>query len=209
MSFEPYLVQYSSSKGTDAMKADLFFAPDPQLADAPPPETFDLEVDNDKEVEEFDFESSFKQFDDFFAALGDNTIPVAVPTPSAVTYSTGSTYDVSSSQYSCDLTSSDYSIPSEIESRSSVDDELYSTLASVYSSAFSDSPAYIPPPSPAKAVPVQEFATVALSAAVKVVPDEAHKPDRPFKCPQCPFGESGGQGFYYWLTLVASLQASA
>ena len=175
------------------MKGDLFFAPVPQLAHAPSPDTFDLEVDNDKEVEEFDFESSSKQLDDFFATLRDNTIPV-VPTPSAVTYSTESTYDVSSSQYSSDFTLSDYSIPSEIESRSSVDDGLHShnPLTFVYSGVFSDSPLSIPPPSAAKAVPSQESATLALSAVVK---DAAYKPDRPFKCPQCSFGESEARDF--------------
>ncbi len=206
------------------MKADLFFAPDPPVADAPSPETFDLEVDNDKEVEDFDLELSFKQFDDFFATFRD-TIPVA-PTPSVVTHSTESAYEVSSqyscdftlsdyslpseiespgsvndglysahaSQYSCDLTLSDYSIPSKIESPGSVNDVLYSTHASVYPTAFSNSPS-IPPPSPAKAVPVQESATAALSAAVHVVLDEAHGPVKPFKCPLCPFCESDARDF--------------
>jgi NAD-dependent dihydropyrimidine dehydrogenase PreA subunit len=194
MSFQPDLIQYPSSKGADAMKADLFFAPDPQLAVAPPPEIFDQEVDNDKEVEEFDLELSFKEFDDFFATVCD-TIPV-VPTPSVVTHSTESAYEVSS-QYSSDFTLSEYSIPSEIESRDSVNDGLYSTHASVYSSALSDFTQSIPAPSPAKAVAVQE-STVALSAAVHVVPGEArkaHGPVKPFKCPHCRFCESECQDF--------------
>jgi hypothetical protein len=212
MSFEPDFIQYPSSKGTDAMKADIFFAPDaffapdPQLADAPSPETFDLEVDNDKEFGEFDLELSFKQFDDFFATFHD-TIPVA-PTPSAVTHSTESAYEVSSSQYSCDLTPSEYSIPSEIESCSSVNDGLYSTHASVYSAAFSDSLPSIPPPSPAKTVALQESASVALSATVHVVPYEAHRPVKPFKCHLCPHCESeASQEFYYSLTLLASFRS--
>lgn len=186
MSFEQGFIQYPLSKGTDAMKADLFFAPDPffapapQLADAPSPDTFDLEVDNNKEVEDFDLELSFKQIDDVFATFRD-TIPVA-PTPTLVTDSTEA-----SSQYSCDFTPSDYSILSEIESRGSVNDGPYSTHASVYSAAFSNSLLPIPPPSPAKAVPVQESASVAFSAAVHVVPDEAYGPVKPFKCPLCPF----------------------
>jgi len=186
MSLEPDFIQYPSSKGADAIKADFFFAPDPQLAVGPSPETFDQEVDNDQEVEEFDLELSFKQFDDFFATFHD-TIPV-VPTPSVVTHSTESAYEVSS-QYSCDLTLSDYSIPSEIESRGSVNDGLYSTHASVYTAAFSDSLLPTPPSSPAKAVAVQE-STVAHSAAVHVVPDEAHRPVKRFKCPFCPLCES-------------------
>jgi hypothetical protein len=118
MSFEPDFIPYPSSQGTNTMGPDLFFAPDPQLAFAPSPESFDREVDN----EEFDLELSFKEFDVFFATFGD-TISVA-PTPSAVTDSTESVY---TSQCSCDLTPSDYSIPSEIEFRGSVYDGLYST----------------------------------------------------------------------------------
>jgi hypothetical protein len=148
MSFEQDFIPYPSSQGTDVMGPDLFFAPDPQLAFAPSPESFDREVDN----EEFDLELSLKEFDDFFATFGD-TIPV-VPTPSVVTDSTESVY---TSQYSCDLTPSDYSIPSEIESRGSVYDGLYSTHASVYSAAFSDPLPSIPPLSPAaNAVGMQE-----------------------------------------------------
>ena len=209
MSFEPNFIQYPSSKGAgpDAMKADLFFAPDPQLAVAPSPDTFfDQEVDNDKEVEEFDLELNFKEFDDFFATICD-TIPV-VPTPSVVNHSTESAYEVSSSQYSCDFTLSEYSIPSEIESRDSVNDGLYSTHASVYSAAFSNSAQSIPPRSPAKAVAVQE-STVALSAAVRVVPGEAreaHGPVKPFKCPLCPFCESECHDF---IIGSSSLLASA
>ena len=203
MSFDSYFIQYPSSKGTlaEAMDPNLFFAPDPQLAYAPSPESFDREVDNDKEFEELDVELSFKEFDDFFATFGD-TIPgqIAVPTPSAVTYSTESLY---SSQYSCDLTSSDYSIPSEIESCGSVYDGLDNAHASVYSPAFSDSLPSIPPPSPAKAIIVQEsFNTASLSVPVHLVPDKAHKARgsvKPFKCPTCPLCESPGQVFYFLL----------
>ena len=185
--------------------ADPFFAPDPQLAFAPSPDSFDQEVDNDAEVERFDLELSFKQFDDFFAAFHD-TIPV-VPTPSAVTDSTDSVYDseVTFSQYSCGPTLSDYSIPSELESRGPVNNVVYDTHPSVYSATFSDFLPSIPPPGPAKAltpygtldldpnsVAVQESATVALSAAVHVVPDKVRGPIKPFKfkCSLCPFSES-------------------
>ena len=129
MSLEPDFIPYPSSQGTDTMGPDLFFAPDPQLAFAPSPESFDREVDN----EEFDLELSFKEFDDFFATFRD-AIPVA-PTPSAEKDSTDSVY---TSQYSYDLTPSDYSISSEIESRGSVYDGLHSTHGSVYSATFSD-----------------------------------------------------------------------
>ena len=207
MSFEPDLIRYPSSKGTDAMKADLFFAPDPQLAHAPSPDSFDLEVDNDKEVEEFDLDLSFKQFDDFFASFRD-TIPVA-PTPSTVTHSTGSIYEASSSQYSCDFTLSDYSIPSEIESRGSVNDGFYNTPPPAYSAAAFPSPSpYIQSPSPVKAVAAQKSSTVAFSAAVHVVPGEALGPVKPYKCSLCPFCESETRDLInYWLTLLASLQA--
>ena len=183
---------------------DTFFAPDPQLADAPSPETFDLEVDNNKEVEGFDLESSLRQFDDLFATFRD-TVPV-VPTPSVVTYSTESTYDVSS-QYSCDLTLSDYSIPSDIGSRGSVSDS-FSPPTSFYSATFSDFSPSIPPLSPSKAVTGQESAAVSPSAAVHVALDETQGP-MPFKCtyPQCSFCESEIRDFIsYWLTLLASLR---
>jgi hypothetical protein len=182
MSFEQDFIPYPSSQGTDAMGPDLFFAPDPQLAFAPSPESFDREVDN----EEFDLELSLKEFDDFFATFGD-TIPV-VPTPSVVTDSTESVY---TSQYSCDLTPSDYSIPSEIESRGSVYDGLYSTHASVYSAAFSDPLPSIPPLSPAaNAVGMQESAFPA-----HVAPGEADEVVKPFKCHLCSFCESDCQAF--------------
>ena len=206
MSFEPDFIRYPSSKGTDVMKADLFFAPDPQLAHAPSPESFDLEVDNDKEVEEFDLDLSFKQFDDFFANFRD-TIPVA-PAPSTVTHSTGSIYE-SSSQYSCDFTLSDYSIPSEIESCGSVNDGLYNTPPPAYSViAFPNPSPYIQPPSPVKAATVQKSSTGTFSAAVHVVLGEALGPVKPFKCKLCPFCESETRYLInYWLTLLASLQA--
>jgi len=192
MSFEPDFIPYPSSKGRDAVMEDLFFAPDPQLAFAPPPASFDSEFDNDEQVEERDFELSlkFKQVDDFYANFLD-TIPVT-PTPPAVTHSTESVSGVS--QYSCDLTLSDYSIPSEIESRGSVNDGIYNTHAFVQpAAAFFNSLPLIPPPSPSEAVAVQESATGFLSAADLVVPDEAHeaqRPVKPFHCPVCPFCES-------------------
>ena len=192
----PNFIQYLSCNGTDAMERDPFFAPDPQLAFAPSPDSFDREVDNDKEFEDFDLELSLNEFDDIFATFG-YPIPVA-PAPSVVTHSTESVY---SSQYSCDSTTSDYSIPSEIEFRGSVYDGLYSPHASVYSAPFSDSLPSIPPPSSAKLVAVQESATTAsLFAPAHVVPGKAHNvhgPVKSFKCPrhQCDFCKSEAKHF--------------
>lgn len=228
MSFEQDLIWYPEEyppSSADERKADLFFAPAPQVAYAPSPDTFDLEVDNYGGFEEFDLESSSKQIDHFFDTY--RYIP-AVPTPSAVSHSTESLYEVSS-QYSGCPTLSDCSIStflSENEFLGSVNDGLYSPHSSEYSAAFSDSPSSVPL-SPANMaifdygtlnldpnlVAAQEYIFVG-SAVAHVVPDKAHEPVKResvkrFKCPFCPHSEPEARDFIIgsFLIPLASLRA--
>jgi hypothetical protein len=174
MSFEPDFSSYHSSEGD-------FFGPDPPVVDAPSSAAFDEDVDNDKEVGELDLELSFKNMDDIFATFHDSIPAAPTPSESAVTYSTESLYELSS-QYSCDPTSSDYSIPSEIESRGSNDG------TSDYSAPYANGP-------PSIDIVVQQYdASVINPAALSldhVVPDPdaqmAREPVKPFACPLCSF----------------------
>ncbi len=171
MSSEPDFSWYHSSEGD-------FFGPDPPLVDAPSSAAFDEDVDNDKEVEEFDLELSFKNLDDIFANFHES-IPAA-SAPSAVTYLTESLSELSS-QFSCDNTLSCYSIPSEIDSRGSNDD-LYSTHTSDYSAPYANGP------------PSIDAASAINPAALSldhVVPDAdapmVPEPVKPFRCQLCSF----------------------
>lgn len=236
MSLEQEFIWYSEgyppSESADEMKKDLFFAPAPQVAYAPSPDTFDLEVDNYGGFEEFDLESSSKQIDDFFDTYH-RYMPV-VSTPSAVSHSTESLYEVSSSLYSCPTLSdcSTPSIQSENEFRGSVNEGLYSPHSSEYSAAFSDSPSCVPPTPANKArfdnktifdygsmnldqnfAGAQESAYVG-SAAVHVVPDKAHEAVKResvkrFWCPFCSHCESEARVFIIgsFLIPLASLRA--
>jgi hypothetical protein len=186
-----------------------FFAPPPQPADAPSPETFD------NEVGDIDLDWSFEQFEDFFSTFRD-TVPAS--TASAWTLSTDSAYDLDSTQYSYGITqsASEYSTPSDLETCGSVDDGLHVTQ---------DSPSF-PPLNPVKAqsdygvtdlypnfvgisrddisgvVPVREM----FDSKVQTVPVRVTKP---FKCPHCPFGMSEPTGNYHCLTFLVSLCAKA
>jgi hypothetical protein len=111
--------------------ADEFFAPTPQPADAPSPESFDKDID--KDIEELNFNWSFDQYDDFLSSFRDN-IP-AVFTPSTLTYSTDSGYEFS--QYAENIAPSVYSNSSEIATRGSeTDGGLCTADDSIFSSAF-------------------------------------------------------------------------
>jgi hypothetical protein len=124
-------------------------SPPLQLADAPPPELFDQECDNDEEVIEFDCPA--EKMDTFFPSSPDTTptISTKISTPSALTYSTDSSYEIDSSQYSFNATSSsesDYLNLSEFGTHGSVNSWLYSQAA-ISSPEFT----YIPPLNPAEA----------------------------------------------------------
>lgn len=199
MSLESDLVQCPSTECTDVLRPDLFFAPPPQYADAPPPELFD------QEVARLDLDLPFEQFEDFFTTFND-TIPV-IYTPSALTYSTDSVREVTSSQsqYSSDFTQSDYPIASEIESYFG----LYGTpdSDSIHSADFSNGPPSIHPLQAAEpnaqfdfgispedlstAVQPPSTSVVPALLPVHVTPDSeapiapAPDSDRPYKCPLC------------------------
>ncbi|KAF8465222.1 hypothetical protein DFH94DRAFT_359017 [Russula ochroleuca] len=193
--------QYFPSESPDAGLP--FFAPPPPPADAPSPESFDREVD--EEVTELD-PWTFDQFDDFLSTFHNNVSAVSA-SPSLI-YSTDSTYGIDSSQYSYDLTPSVYSSPSDIESGSSVNNGLYTMNDAIYSAVFSDGPLPFLPVNPAE--PQSDYGTsdsVGTSPAdlsvmqqsvaptplpVNVRPDsEAEKTQaKPFKCPHCPFASA-------------------
>jgi hypothetical protein len=157
MSLESDLIQHPSTESSDALRPELFFAPPPQHTDAPPPELFD------QEVAVLDLDLPFEQFEDFFTTFH-NSIPAVDSTPSALTYSTDSVHEVTSSQYSSDFTQSDYPIPSEIESYFSLNNGngLYGTAHdSIHSADFSNGPPSIPPLHPAE--PKFDFGTSDLS----------------------------------------------
>jgi hypothetical protein len=203
MSFESDLIQYPSTKSTDAQRPELFFAPPPQHTDAPSPESFD------REVAELDLNFPFEPFGPF-----DDFLPTFTPiisTPSALTYSTDSVHEVTSSHYSSDFSQSDYSIPSEIGSYYSLNNGLYRTHDSIHSAFSSNGPPDVPPLHPAE---VQfDFGTSDLSPNVGISPEDlstamqpptsvvptlpvhvtpaseaqmAPASDRPYKCPLCP-----------------------
>jgi hypothetical protein len=214
MSSDSFL--YLPSKNKDAQE-DAFFAPPPPQADAPSPESFDSEVDN--EVGELDFNWSFDQFDDFYSVYRDS-IPVN-PTP-ALTYATDSSYDNASSHYSNDVPPSVYSNPSEFETPSLVNDGVYTMDEFIHSAMFSDyqrnqpsfpavntveaqsdngtsDPQNFIEMTPGDPPTVQQSAFPMISVQVE--------PSKPFKCPQCPFCMSEPAGIYNWLTRLASLCA--
>ena len=226
MSSYSYPSGESSKESTDS---DPFFAPKPQTADAPSPESFDDEVDN--EVGEIDLTWSFDHFDDFFSTYRD-TIPVN-PTP-ALTYATEwseSSYETASSQYSHDASPSVYSTLSEIETCSSVNDG-YTTDEFIYSESTvsSNGPAAFPPVDPVQAQ--SDYGTSEFPTVVEISPGDPStvqqdfapepfpvmpaqvEPFKPFKCSQCPFGMSEAQSplawefiLGTWLTHLASLRA--
>jgi hypothetical protein len=200
MSSELDLIQYPFTEGTDGLKPELFFAPPPQHTDAPSPDLFDQEVAG------LDLDLPFKQFYDFLPTL--DSIPIT-STPSALTYSTDSVHEVSSSHYSSDFTQSDYSIPSEIESYHSLNNGFYGTHDSIHSTVSFNGPPFHPAEaqfdfgtsdltpdfigispedlSTAMQPPPASVVTTPLPVHVTPASEEqmAPAPDRPFKCPHC------------------------
>ncbi len=198
------LILFAPTESAGALAPDLLFAPS-QPVDAPSPESFD------KEVTELlvDLDLPSNQFFDFPPTFDDAIS--AVFTPSILTYSTDSVREVTSSNYSCDFTPSDYSIPSEIDSYGSLN---YGTHNSIYS-AISNSPPSIPPLHPAKSqadydtsdlnpsfvgISLEDLST-AVQQPTSVVPTSlpvcvtpasdvqsapVPAPDKPFNCPHCP-----------------------
>lgn len=176
-----------------------FFAPPPPPADAPSPESFDREVD--EEAAKLD-SWNFDQFDDFLINFQNNVS--AISASPSVTYSTDSTFGIDTSLYSYDPSPSVYSSPSDIESGSSVSNGLYTMHNPIYSAVFSDGPLPFIPMNPVEAqsdygtsdlvtpgdIPVIQQRVVPAPLSVSMRPDSEAKTTqaKPFKCPQCPFG---------------------
>ena len=193
---------------------DSFFAPPPPQADAPSPESFDSEVDN--EVGELDFNWSFDQFDDFYSIYRDS-IPVN-PTP-ALTSATDSSYDNAASQYSNDFSPSVYSNRSGFEIPSFVNDGVYTIDEFIHSAMISDYQPSFPAVNtvetqtdngtsdPQKFVEMTPGDPPTVQQSTFPMISEQVEPFKPFKCPQCPFCMSKPAGVYNWLTRLASLCA--
>jgi hypothetical protein len=103
-----------------------------------------------KEVEEYELD--WHQYQDNFSNFPDN-FPVTTTTPPSLTYSTESNYEFAPSQYSYGLGPSEYSIPSELATRSPVEHGVYAipgTLSSdvVYNDPLSFGPLPHPPGPP-------------------------------------------------------------
>ena len=149
MSDQSDVFQYLLNESPDAKNADLFsFGPPPQPPDAPSPELFDQDVDQD--VAELDLNLSF---DDFLSTVCDN-VPAASTLP-ALTYSTDSCYEIASSLDFYINAPSVPLMPSEIETVTcgSVNDGSYTTHGSIYSPAAVLSDGLLPFPPPIQSRP--------------------------------------------------------
>ena len=152
---------------------------------------------------------------DTFSYYHDTSLP-DLSTPSTLTYSTESDYELSPSQY--DFAPSDYSTPPDVVTGGWSPEQFYSAPDSIYSDGISNGPSSFElPPSPTlnpvdahsdygtsnpyqslfeitdPSFTLQQPATVVSPThdCVQVMPDtQAYAtPDRPFKCPLCPFGK--------------------
>lgn len=210
MSFESDRIQSSYTESTmsaDSLGPGLFFAPAPQHTDAPPPELFDKEVDLDP---------AFKTIDEFITTFRDSnrTIPDSIPFISTPLPLTDSTIAVYGETHSSDVTKSDYLNPFEVESYSSLKDELYGTNGSIHSAVVSNGQPSIPPLRPAEGqfdfgtsdlspnlvgISPEDLSTSMQPTPTSAVPTPlpvhvtpateaqmAPVPDRPFKCPHPP-----------------------
>ena len=149
MSDQSDVFRYLPNESPDAKNADLFsFGPPPQPPDAPSPELFDQDVDQD--VAELDLNWSF---DDFLSTVCDN-VPDASTLP-ALTYSTDSGYEIASSL--------DFYINAP-----SVNDGPYTTHDSIYSPAavLSDGLLPFPPDNPVTAQ--SDYGTSYVSTSIPV-----------------------------------------
>ena len=164
MSDQSDVFQYLLNESPDAKNADLFsFGPPPQPPDAPSPELFDQDVDQD--VAELDLNLSF---DDFLSTVCDN-VPAASTLP-ALTYSTDSCYEIASSLDFYINAPSVPLMPSEIETVTcgSVNDGSYTTHGSIYSPAAVLSDGLLPFP-PANTVTAQsDCGTSYVSTSIPV-----------------------------------------
>jgi hypothetical protein len=218
-------IQYPFSEITDPMMDDPCCPPPLPLTDTPSPELFDEDFDNNEEVSEFDLPPD--QVDALFSRTRNTNpdISTKISTLSAFTDSTDSSYELASSQYSFDITSSesDYLNPSEFENRCSVNSELQPFISSA---EFTDPLPYIPPLNSAEShgtmgldtfflrddssTTTQQLESVTCvdPAALTVhMISDAEAQMTPFNSPHSPFCKSEPICVCIWLTLLASFCA--
>jgi hypothetical protein len=218
-------IQYPFSEITDPMMDDPCCPPPLPLTDTPSPELFDEDFDNNEEVSEFDLPPD--QVDALFSRTRNTNpdISTKISTLSAFTDSTDSSYELASSQYSFDITSSesDYLNPSEFENRCSVNSELQPFISSA---EFTDPLPYIPPLNSAESHGTMgldtfflrddsstntqqlESVTCVDPAALTVhMISDAEAQMTPFNSPHSPFCKSEPICICIWLTLLASFCA--
>jgi hypothetical protein len=184
-----------------------------QLADTPSPELFDQEWDNNEEVSEFDLPP--EEINALFSS-NRNTNPVIstkISTLSGFTDSTDSSYEITSSQYSFDISSSesDYLNP-EFENYSSANTGLQAFIPSV---GFDPFP-YIPAEShgtidfnlaAGSSTAMHQLGSVTcVDPAALTVHTDTEAQMTPFKLesPNSPFRKSEPMCIWNWLTLLPS-----
>jgi hypothetical protein len=202
---------------TMSTNEDTFWAP---LSDAPDVGKEDLSFESfDKDIEDmlrdWPYQGPYLQFQDTFSNFP-GTVPV-VTTPSSFTYSTVSDSEPAPSQYSFEFATSDCSTPSDTFAGSPAEQGIYSPHESVYADVISnDSSPLVSLPTSPPLGPFNSYGTsnppffenspealaIAFQQSVNILPP-AHSvpvppdtqayatPDKPFRCPQCPFGKAG------------------
>ena len=164
MSYQSDLFQYFPNENPDAKYEDLFqafFAPPPQPADAPSPESFDQDVGQD--VAELDLDWSL---DDFLSTVCDN-VPAASTLPT-LTYATdtGSSYEIASSKDFDDNVPSVLLFPSETKTCGSVIDGPYTTYDTICPAVLSGGLPLFPSANPVKAQ--SDYGATCISTSIPV-----------------------------------------
>jgi hypothetical protein len=221
---QPNMSQYPFSEITDPMRGDPCCSQPPslQLTDSPSPELFDQECDNNEEFGEFDLPAD--EIDALFSSHR-NTNPIIntkISTLSGFTDSTDSSYEIASSQYSYDITSSesDYLNP-EFENYYSANNELQ---AFIPSDGFADPLPYVPAeshgtinftpnfPADGSSTVMHQLESVtcvnpAALTAHMISDVEAQIPPFKLECPHSPFRKSEHKCICNWLTPPPSFGA--
>lgn len=93
-----------------------------------------------KDIGEIDFDWHFQQFQDNFSNFRDTFPFITTGTPPSLAYSTESDSEFAPSQYSYGSTPSDYSIPSEIATRSPAEHGVYGIAGALCSDVVYNDP---------------------------------------------------------------------
>ena len=155
-----YSEDYIQDSLVDALERESSFAPLPQHTDALAPEAFDQFVADAESDPNYPIEQQFLP----------GSIPIIL-TPSALTNPTD--HELTTSYYSLsDFTQSDYSIPSDISSLSSLNDELYGVHVSIPSPTFPNDPPSIQPQALHPDEAQFDFWTPDLSPNIGISPED-------------------------------------